>query len=318
MIRFLRRLLMIGLLLLLVAGALLGLGAWYTWHRDPMPLLDRGPAAYRVVVDERVKVTTQEGEPRVFHRLTLDAGLSHPVRFTVSLPADSPGPLPAVLILGGFEIGQASLGYLAHHGRNALLAYEYPVDPSLAHGLGWVRKAPQVRKAALEVPAQVEIILAWIRDQAWADPNRVSLMGYSFGAMFLPACQRLAQAHGRVLGPAVLAYGGADLPSLLKTNLELRPPWLRRAVARVLALALRPLEPARHGPYLQGEFLFINGRRDSLIPVPNALRLQESIPGPRKVVWLEAGHMNPGDPLLLAQVIRLSRAWLRERGALEP
>lgn len=318
MIRFLRRLLVSVLLLGIAATGLLWLGWQYEWRRDPMPLLDRGPAAYRQVGDERMEVVTQGGESRIFHRITLEAGLSHPVRFTVSLPADSAGPLPAVLILGGFEIGQASLGYIAHHGRNALLAYEYPVGPSESSGLELVRRAPALRKAALEVPAQVEAILAWVSDQAWMDPRRVSLMGYSFGAMFLPACQRLTQAHGRRLGPAVLAYGGGDLPSLLETNLELRPPWLRRSAARVLSLALRPLEPTRHGPYLEGEFLLINGRRDALVPVPSALLLQDSLPEPKRVLWLEAGHMNPGDPLLLAQVIRLSRSWLRERGALEP
>lgn len=318
MIRLLRHLLVFVLLLGIVASGLLWLGWQYEWRRNPMPLLDRGPAAYRQVGDERVEVVTQDGERRAFHRITLEAGLSHPVRFTVSLPADSTEPLPAVLILGGFEIGQASLGYIAHHGRNALLAFEYPVGSSEGSGLGLVKRAPDLRKAALEVPAQVEAILAWVDDQAWADPRRVSLMGYSFGAMFLPACQRLAQAHGRRLGPTVLAYGGGDLHSLLRTNLELSPPWLKRTAARVLALALRPLEPTRHGPYLEGEFLLINRRRDALVPVPNALLLHDCLPEPKRVLWLEAGHMHPGDPLLLAQVIRLSRSWLRERGVLEP
>lgn len=316
MIRFLRRLVTLGVLLVLI-GAGLGWAGWqYEWRRDPMPLLDRGPVAYRVVVDERQEGPTQDGEPRVFHRLTLEAGLPDPVRFTLSLPRDVSGPLPAVLVLGGFEIGQASLGYLAHHGRNALLAYDYPVGPG--DGPSWVLRVPALRKAALEVPAQVEVVLAWISDQTWADPGRVSLMGYSFGALFLPASQHLAQTHGRRLGPTVLAYGGADLPSLLKANLELRPPWLRRAAAQVLALALRPLEPARHGPCLQGTFLLVNGRRDTRIPVPSALLLQDSLPEPKRILWLEAGHMNPEDPALLTQVIQASRSWLRERGALEP
>ncbi len=116
MIRFLRRLLVFVLLLGIAATGLLWLGWQYEWRRDPMPLLDRGPATYRQVGDERMEVVTQGGESRIFHRITLEAGLSHPVRFTVSLPVDSAGPLPAVLILGGFEIGQASLGYIAHHG----------------------------------------------------------------------------------------------------------------------------------------------------------------------------------------------------------
>jgi dienelactone hydrolase len=248
----------------------------------------------------------------------LDAALAYPIRFTVSTPKEHSGKLPAVLILGGLEIGRQSLGYLAHHGRNALLAYQYPGEGEAWYQGPWARRIPDLRKAALEVPAQVEIILAWIRAQAWAEPERISLMGYSFGAMFLPACLRLAQAHGWPLRSTVIAYGGAGLPALLEQNLDLEPRWLRRLAARLLALALRPLEPARHGPYLRGEFLFINGKRDTLIPPAHALALQTSVPGAHQVVWLEAGHMNPGDPLLLAQIIRLSRGWLVERKALEP
>lgn len=318
MFRLLRRLLMFSLVLLLVAMGL-GWGAWqYQLHRDPMSVLDRGPAVYRVVSEEVADGVTQDGEQRTFRHVTLDAALAFPVRFTVSMPGESSGKFPAVLILGGLEIGRESLGYLAHHGRNVLLAYQYPGEGEAWYQGAWVRRIPDMRRAALEVPAQVEIVLAWICNQAWAEPERISLMGYSFGAVFLPACLRLAQAHGCRLGPTVVAYGGADLPSLFERNLGLHPRWLRRVSARFLAWALRPLEPTLHGPHLRGPFLFINGKRDALIPPANALALQASVPGRHTVVWLEAGHMNPGDPLLLAQIVRLSRSWLVERKALEP
>ncbi len=318
MIRFLRRLLALGFLLLLLGIGAAWLGWQYELRRDPMALLDRGPLAYRLAAEESSEATTQAGELRVFRHITLDAGLANPVRFTVSLPGNTHGPLPAVLILGGLEIGRESLGYLAHHGHNALVAYQYPGEGAAWYEGAWMRRIPAMRRAALEVPAQVDVILAWMSDQTWVEPERISVMGYSFGAAFLPACLRVAQAHGRSLGPTVVAYGGADLPSLLEVNVDLQPRWLRRAVARLLALALRPLEPARHGPHLRGTFLFINGRRDALIPPANALALQASVPGPHRVVWLEAGHMNPGDPLLLAQIIRLSRNWLLEQKALNP
>ena len=318
MIRFLWRLALFCLFLAVLASGLVF--SWYRYekNRDPLPLLDRGPVVYRVVREDTLEVETQSREPRVFHEVTLDAGLAGTVRFTVSLPKDQRGKrLPTVVILGGLEIGQASLGYVPTHGRNALLAYQYPGSREPWYEASLRGKLPAIRRAVLDVPAQVEALLAWVGAQPWADRSRVSLMGYSFGAVFLPSVQHLAQSHGRVLGPSVLAYGGADIPELLMANLELRPRWFRRLLVELLAVSIRPVEPALHLPRLKGEFLFINGKRDIQIPPASALLMQRLVPGPKRVVWLEAGHMNAEEPVLLAQIIRISREWMMQRKALE-
>jgi fermentation-respiration switch protein FrsA (DUF1100 family) len=221
------------------------------------------------------------------------------------------------VILGGAEIGQESLGYIPTHGGNALVAYQYPKSGELWSEGALAGKIPALRRAVLDVPAQVEAMLVWVQAQPWFDPERVSLMGYSFGALFLPAAQHLAQAHGRNLGPTVLAYGGADIPELIMANLEVRPRWIRRFLAEIAAVSIRPVEPALHLPYLQGQFLLINGKWDIQIPPASALRMQNLTPGPKTVVWLEAGHMNPGNPALLAEIIRVSRGWMIQRRAME-
>jgi len=315
-IRFLRRLAFLCLLLPVLAA---GLGLlWYgrETRRDPMPLLERGPATFRVLREERSEAVTQTGEPRVFRALTLEGGLAGRVRFTVSLPRKAwAGRLPVVVILGGAEIGQASLGYVPGHGPNALVAYQYPETERSWFEGSVAARLPELRRAVLDVPAQVEVLLTWVEAQPWAD--RVSLLGYSFGAMFLPAAQRLAQVHGHALGPTVMAYGGSDVPELLMANLELGPPWFRRLVAEALAASVHALEPAVHLPHLQGEFLFINGQQDVQVPAACALEMQRLAPEPKTVVWLAAGHMNPGEPALLNEIIRLSRAWLIDRSAME-
>lgn len=318
MIRLLRRLVLFCLMLAVLAA---GLGfAWYRHERDrdPMPLLERGPVVYRLLSERLQDITTRSGEARTYHEVRLDAGLSGLVEFTVSLPKERTGKrFPAIAILGGVEIGQASLDYIPVHGANALLAYQYPESRVPWYEGSLAGKLPAIRRAVLDVPAQVEVLVAWLEAQPWTDRSRVSLMGYSFGALFLPAALRLAEAHGRHLGPAVLAYGGADVPELLMANLELRPRWGRRLLAEVLAVSIRPVEPALHLPHLKGELLFINGKRDTQIPAACALKMQELAAGSRTVVWLEAGHMNPGNPALLAEIIRISRGWMIQRKAME-
>jgi fermentation-respiration switch protein FrsA (DUF1100 family) len=99
-------------------------------------------------------------------------------------------------------------------------------------------------------------------------------------------------------------------------NLELRPRWLRRLLVEGLALWVRPVEPALHLPHLRGEFLFINGKRDLQIPAASALKMHRLTPEPKTVVWLEAGHMNPDNPALLLEIIRISRNWMIQRKAM--
>lgn len=318
MIRFLRRLVLSCLMLAVLAAGLAFIWYRHERDRDPMPLLERGPVVYRVLSERFQDVTTQSGEARVYREVRLDAGLSGSVEFTVSLPKDPHGKrFPAIVILGGVEIGQASLDYVPAHGANALLAYQYPESRVPWYEGSLAGKLPAIRRAVRDVPSQVEVLVAWAEAQPWADRSRVSLMGYSFGALFLPAALRLAEVHGRHLGPAVLAYGGADVPELLMANLELRPRWARRLLVEIVAVFIRPVEPALHLPHLKGELLFINGKRDTQIPAACALKMQELASGTKTVVWLEAGHMNPGNPALLAQIIRISREWMIQRKAME-
>lgn len=318
MIRLLGRL--VALFLLLVLLTIGGVAIWiaYERRRDPMVHLDRGPAAYRIRQDMASTVVTQSGERRIFRELELDGGLLEAVRFTVSLPAQVRPSTPALILLGGRERGRERLAAIGHHGANVLVAYAYP-EAWERWWRGRIDASPRtIRRSLLEAPSQVETVLAWVTAQAWCDPSRVSLLGYGPGALLLPAAQHLAQRHGRRLGPTVVAYGGADLPSLLEASLEERPWWLREALGKTVDTLLHPLEPAVHMSHLQGAFLFINGKRDLRVRPPSALRLQQLAPGPKEVVWLEAGSLGAEDVALFGEVLHISRKWLMARGALAP
>lgn len=300
-----------GGLLLLLAGAALTIRREY--RRDPMPLLDlpSGPLRAREVGSRLGR--TAHGESRRFVDLELEGVPEGPLRATLSLPERATGPLPVVLILGGLEVGRESLGYVETHGPNALVAFEYPhLDPGPIPFM-----LRRIRRAALAVPAQVCALLAWIHRQPWADPRRVSLLGYSFGAMFVPACARLAQARGLPLRVLVMAYGGADLPGLLAANWDRGPRWLRPPLAHAAGALIRPLEPALHLPFLEGEALFLNGLKDERIPLSLARRMRDLKPAPKSILELDEGHMDPSRPDLNRRIVAASQAWLIERGALK-
>lgn len=305
----------------LAAACVLVIGAWALreLHRDPMPLLDRGLKPLRVVAAAASTLTTASGEVRTVLELELAGVEPGPLRITVSRPAaPTAARLPVVIILGGLEVGRRSLRYVDTHGENALVAVQYPRSPTYWYEGTPLLKAPQIRESALAVPSQVASLTAWLRAQPWVDPADVSLLGYSFGAFFVPACARVARADGQAFRTLVIAYGGADLARVLDANLRLRPRALRWIAAQLLAALVHPIEPALHLPHLPEPTLFVTGLRDHKVPLESARRMQALKPAPKTVIDLDTSHMDPKNPALTRRIVEITREWLVARGVMAP
>ncbi len=302
---------------LLLTLSLLGLWVAREYRRDPMPLLDQPTTPLVIRTLQESTLLTATGEPRHLLEYELDGAPEGPIRVALSLPMGPERPLPVVVILGGLDVGRESLRYVETHGPNALVAFAYPRPTQDLYDGKPLFKLPRIRRAALAVPSQVCALLAWIRVQAWADPQRVSLLGYSFGAMFVPATARVAQVRGIPFRTLVMAYGGADLPGLLAANADLRPAWVRPFASRIVGSVIRPLEPALHLPHLKGETLFLPGLKDDRVPLPFARLMQSLKPGPKTILDLDEGHMDPSRPDLNRKIVAASQAWLVEKGAMD-
>ncbi len=311
---------------LAIIGALAGAvvlvtAAWAVreFQRDPMPLLDRGLAPLHVATSTASTLTTASGEARTVMEMELDGVEPGPLWITVSLPAGGEGRrLPVLIVLGGLEIGRESLRYVETHGENALVAVQYPRSATYWYEGTPLTKLPAIRASALAVPSRVASLAAWLRSQPWADPQKVSLLGYSFGAFFVPACARVARADAQAFGFLVMAYGGADMTRVFDANLRLRPRPLQWLVGPLLAAVVRPVEPALHLPYLPEEALFVTGLRDRKVPLASARRMQALKPEPKTVIDLDAAHMDPKNPALTRRIVEVTRGWLVARGAIAP
>jgi hypothetical protein len=316
--RLVRKLLLVVIGLPLVGVAILV--AWCAWQRgrDPMGVLDRGTPTLQLLRDSSYGVGGGSGARR-YHDVVLFARELDTVRFSVSLPAAWKGEkLPVVLVLGGLEIGRQSLKYVQDHGRNALVAYEYPYGPDYWYEGAPSSQLPAIRRAVLRVPAQMAAMTRWAASQPWADSSRIVGFSYSFGATFLPAFYRVVAAHGIHPRTGVMIYGGADIEELFRRTLKTEPLWWRDLLAWGISSAIYPIEPAVHLPYLRGEFLIINGKRDELIPEESARKLRELTPEPKTVIELDTEHMQPNAVALIAQLVATSRQWLVKRGAINP
>ena len=258
-------------------------------------------------------------EGRLCRDVVLEPAAGRPVRMAVSLPKDAGAErLPAVILVGGLRTGREALRHVPDLGRNVVVTYEYPLRPDHWRRGFLPARVVAARGAALAVPRQLALVVRWTRGQPWADPDRVSLVGVSLGALVLPAAQRMAAAHGETVGSSILAYGGTDLGAILRANLVKEHAWVRHSAASLVGLGLRALEPAAHLPHLAGPFLLISGRDDPRIPTHSAAGLHQLTPEPKEVRFLSAGHFDADDQALLEQILALCRSWLVERGALNP
>ena len=89
-------------------------------------------------------------------------------------------------------------------------------------------------------------------------------------------------------------------------------PW-RSVGAWLGETAIYGIEPERHLPYMNNEFLLINGTKDHQISTYSWKKLHQLIPQPKTVVILDEGHMHPRKPELTKKLVKISREWLKER-----
>ena len=124
--------------------------------------------------------------------VTLDPEAERPVRIAVSLPRDAARePLPAVILAGGLRTGREALAHVPDLGRNAVITYEYPLRRDHWRRGFLPAQIAAARAAALAVPRQLAAVVRWTGRQRWADPDRVSLVGVSLGALDPGAAQGL-------------------------------------------------------------------------------------------------------------------------------
>lgn len=309
------------LVLSMLIATLIGIaGSWSLWQhvRNPVNALNRGTPELRIANQNTYKIELNQVQ-RKYVDITLRGLGSDSIKITMSFPVQLPDTgLPVLVLLGGLEIGRESLRYVPRHGENILIAYQYPYSPRYWYDKTAITQIPAIRRSVLKVPAQVEGVARWALEQNWCGRERISILGYSFGAMFVPAVYRLAIEHGVEVGPGVIAYGGADLYLLLRTNLKFLSAPVRPVVSWLAASAILPVEPALHLPHIKSELLIINGKLDHQIPEESWQKLQNLAPEPKTVINLEAGHLNPAKPELTHRLVEISRKWLLERNVINP
>jgi dienelactone hydrolase len=289
----------------------IGLGVLLWWGGLPTTSAPVVPK----VVDERCR----EGPAgRVLLHVTLADERLGPVGFTISLPDPLPsGKLPVVVVLGGLGPGENNIRFIDAAGDNAIVGYDWPLPTAFPKGVQAVTGIPSLRRSALVIPGQVSAMLRWLTAQPWSEPERISLLGFSLGAIAAPAAEHVARQEGIDIGWTVLAYGGVGIAALIDGDRYIKPAWARPLLGWAAALLLRPLEPAMHLPHLAGHFLVIGASEDTLIDLPASTALQALTPAPKTIIRIAGDHIGTGPDrgALLLEAVAVTRRWLEAEGA---
>ena len=300
-----------------VAAAGLLVGGWLLWLSQ-QDALDALPQADGRLVFERERQVLSDARIER-HMIFRDARLGR-VGVTISVPQAITGAaMPVVVVLGGFREGRDNIAPFSDMGRTVLIGYDWPFSRKAFDGDALAALSPDMRRRALGVPGQVRAVLDWLDGQSWADTSRVSLVGYSLGAVIAPSVQRVLQEGGHSVGWTVLANGGAGFGTMIADTPALHPAWARPVLGMAAARLLAPLEPAAHLPHLDGRFLMLSWSGGAM-PAQSVADFQALIPANKSLAVraLEArGNARPAASLL-AQSVEAARDWLTAEQAISP
>lgn len=291
---FLKR---ISLVLLVLLGVLL-IGIWYLYTKDYREyfLTTRGK-----LTEVREKVA--DGTPqRKKSWLTLVNDRDFTVECGLLVPRGEPRRYPAIILLGGKATGKYAIDYALDIPDIILIAVDYPYDPRESYTIPqFLSDVPAIRTALFDMIPSVMLVTDYLWQRADVDTTRIVLLGYSFGAPFVPCL--MANDHRPAV--AAIVYGGGDLQSLIAHNVGRYEGKMTSELVGVLAdILLHPLEPLRYVDRISpAPLVMINGANDEQVPRKNSELLFNAAREPKKQVWIESKHVNPANTELTKKII---------------
>ena len=258
---------------------------------------------------------TSGNQKRYWLKLRGDGGLTTECGLLV--PPGQGTRFPAIVLLGGKATGRYAIDYALGVKDVIIVAPEYPYTPRESYTfLDVLTDLPAIRQALFDMMPSVELAMDYLWTRKDVDTGKVVLLGYSFGAPYVPALA----SRDRRFAVASMVYGGGDLESMIRHNVRrYEGPLFSSFFGFLSGLLLRPLEPLRHIQDVSPTpLIMINGEQDEQVPRRNTEMLFAAAREPKRIVWLPSRHVNPRDTTLTKTIIRTLSRELTHLGILPP
>lgn len=231
--------------------------------------------------------------------LVSDAG--YRVRGHLRVPVEE-GIWPAIIVLAGVRTGRMAAELIEPDSPYIILGLDYPWDgPTRLTAWQFLTRLFAIRRAMLLTPSATMLGIDYLEGRPDVDTAAIVLAGASFGGQLATVAGAVDTRASAVL----VVFGGGDYAELLRANLKVKPSWLRSLLARAGAWLLTPLEPLEYaGSISPRPVILINGSRDTSIPRESVVALYEAAREPRRLIWLDEGHIRPRNTELIRRVLR--------------
>jgi fermentation-respiration switch protein FrsA (DUF1100 family) len=242
--------------------------------------------------------------------ITLTSTAGYSVRGHLRVPVGK-GPWPAIIVIGGVDTGRMAAELFTPEEPYVILGLDYPWDgPTRLSWWGFLRRLLKIRRALLLTPSAVLLAADYLESRPDVDIRRLVFAGASFGAQLIAVAGALDGRAGSVL----IIYGGGDYAELLRANLKVKPMWLRSALAEAGAWLLAPVEPLEYvGKIAPRQTVIINGRYDDRVPRSSVEALYSAAGEPKRLIWLDEGHISSRNPEILERVLQAASDAVRVR-----
>lgn len=234
-----------------------------------------------------------------------DTGLTVVAR--ILRPESAAEPLRTVVLLGGHETGSQAIELVGKPEDVVFVALDYPYTGSTRFDSNWelLKAAPGIRRALLDTPPAIRMALRWLREQPWSDPQKIELVGVSFGVPFIAT----AAASEQDLSHLWLIHGAADNRRWLEVNVG---RWAegdigRRALAQFLFWFVYgpSFDTAERVRTLTIPVTIVGAREDRRTPESEVLALFGASSEPKRLRWTSGGHVGPNRPRIIQALLEL-------------
>ena len=235
------------------------------------------------------------------------------VRCGLLVPGHATQRYPAIILLGGKQTGRYAINYATDVRDAIVIAADYPYEPRGSYTLPrFLADAPAIRRALLDMVPSLMLIVDYLAQRPDVDTNKLILLGYSFGAPFVPAFISVDRRPTAV----AMVYSGGNLFSLIRHNARrYESSLVSELVAAIGGLLVRPLEPLRYVDRIAPiPLIMINGEEDQMIPRSNTMELYNHAREPKTLIWLPSKHVDPRNVELTNLIVQTMRKELSRLG----
>lgn len=264
------------------------------------------------------QVGTRRLSDGMLYELRLHSTSGFGVGLALRIP-DEPLPgRPLAVMLVGNKTGETAATLVADTAGVTVAVLGYPFEEIPHRNIfAFAAALPSIQRGILYTPSAVLLALDYLLAREDLAPERIELVGVSFGAFLVAVPGALDPRVDRVW----LVHGAVDVATVLEHGLEGRMtwPWLRRSFAAFLASVAgeRHLSPEIWvGRISPRPVILVNALEDRDMPPEAVAALHRAARPPAEIIWVEGDHVHPKRPESVEGLARLILRRVEEAAAI--